>query len=171
VRLCHCPSPLRSTATLERLRCLRCAGWTPHGRPNPVERTIGYTNELISLATKLSEDWGWVYDLAHDPTRHGHSTGRSSGSADPTLELILTGERRPRIAAYATITSRLLDRAVVAMRNADQACGEALLAAEPPGPKDHTKAAFHDTGGLRYPEPEIYAAQARRHARGEGTPT
>src|SRR5207248_9257546 len=97
MRLCRCPAPLRSTATLDRLRCLRCAGWTGHGRLLAVDRTAAYAAELASLAAKLAEDWAWIYDLAHDPTRHGHGQDpRSTDVADPTLQIVLAGEHRPR---------------------------------------------------------------------------
>lgn len=174
MKLCGCPSPLRSTAILERLRCLRCAGWTPHGRFLNVDRSVIYTNELISLATKIGDDYGWVHDLAHDPTRRGHGNGRSSDVADPTLQLILTNERRPYIAAYTTIASRLVERAVQALRSADEAIGDALLAAELPGPADHTPAPFHDPSSLYPGRPDLadaHAAKDRRRARGEGAPS
>lgn len=173
MRLCNCPAPLRSTASLERLRCLRCAGWTPHGRLLTVDRNVVQTNELISLATKIGEDYGWVHDLAHDPGRRGGAGGRSSGVADPTLELILMHERRPFIAAYATLAGRLVDRALVALRNADEAVGDALYCAELPGPADHTPAPFHDPTSLYPGRPDLaeaHAAKNRRRARGEGTP-
>ncbi len=170
MRFCDCPAPLRSTASLERLRCLRCAGWTPHGRMTPVDRNVLTTNELVSLATKIGEDYSWVHDLAYNPTRRGHGNGRSTDVADPTLNLILTNERRPFIAAYATIASRLLERALVALRNADEAIGDALYYAEPPGPADHTPAPFHDPATLFPGRPDLaeaHAAQARRRGRGE----
>lgn len=169
MKLCGCPAPLRSTASLERLRCLRCSGWTPHGRLASVDRSIVQTNELASLATKIGEDYGWVHSLAHDPARRGHGNGRAVGVSDPTGQAA-ANEQRIAMTAYATIAARLTDRALKALRAADEAIGDALLAAESRGPADHTKAAYHDTGGLRYPDPNIYAAQARRHSRGEGAP-
>jgi hypothetical protein len=170
MRLCQCSAPLRSTAALDRLRCLRCGHWTPHGWLTTVDRATALTNEIISLATKIGEDYGWVHDLAHDPTRRGHGNGRSSDVADPTLALILMHERRPYVAAYATIASRLIERAAVAARNADEAVGEALLAAELPGPADHTLAPFHDPTSLYPGRPDLaeaHAAKARRRGRGE----
>lgn len=173
MKLCQCPAPLRSTTTPEHLRCLRCAGWTPHGRLSNVEHIITVTSEAISLVQKLAEDYGWVHDLAYDPTRRGHGNGRTSDVADPTLALVLAGERRPMIAAYATIASRLTERALVALRNADEAIGDALYCAEPPGPADHTPAPFHDPHSLYPGRPDLeaaHAAQNRRRTRGEGTP-
>jgi len=176
MKLCGCPAPLRSTASLERLRCLRCAGWTPHGRLPTTDHGLMVTNEIISLAAKMGDDYPWVHSLACDPARRGHSDGRNPGVSDPTLNAILTNERRPKnqrrpgVVDYGTIAARLTERALKALRAADEAIGEALLAAELPGPADHTKAAYHDTGGLRYPDPNIYAAQTRRHSRGEGAP-
>lgn len=173
MRLCQCPAPPRSTTALEHLRCLRCGQWTPHRRLVSVDRAAGLTNEIVSLATKIADDYGWVHDLAHDPTRRGHGNGHNPDVADPTLELVLAGERRPQIAAYATIAARLLERALSALRTADEAIGDALYCAEPPGPADHTPAPFHDPATLYPGRPDLeaaHAAQVRRRARGEGTP-
>lgn len=169
MRLCQCPRPLRATSSLERLRCLRCAGWTPHGRVPTVERTIAQTGELVSFAAKIGEDYGWVHDLAHDPTRRGHGNGRSTDVANPTLE-VLMHERRPLIVAYATVAGRLLERSLITLRQADEAIGDALYCAERPGPADHTPAPFHDPASLFPGRPDLaeaHAAQDRRRARGD----
>jgi hypothetical protein len=173
MKLCSCPGPLRSTSELERLRCLRCQGWSPHGRLVSVDRAAIQTGEVISLATKISEDFGWVHSLAHDPGRRGHSNGRVADVSDPTGQAA-TNKQRLVVAAYAAIASRLVERALGALRNADEAIGDALLAAELPGPVDHTPAPFHDPASLFPGRPDLadaHAARARRRARGEGTPT
>jgi hypothetical protein len=77
------------------------------------------------------------------------------------------------VRAYAAIAARLLEEAVRALRSADDAIGGALIAAEPPGPKDHTPAPFHDPATL-YARPDLaeaHSARDRRHLRGEGIPT
>lgn len=172
MKLCACPAPLRSTAELERLRCLRCAGWTPHGRLPAPDHAAQLAREAASLATKIADDYAWVHSVAHQPTRRPQN-GRSAERSDPTGNQA-TDPARLTSRTYGLVTARLLERAVKALRSADEAVGDALLAAEPPGPKDHTPAPFHDPTSLYPGRPDLaaaHAAKTRREGRGEGTPT
>lgn len=162
--------PLRLTDNPDPLRCARCAGWTPHGALPSIERVAILAREVASLTSRLAEDYAWAHGISFAPGGRNGSDGRRSNHSDSTGGVI-ADPARAMVRAYAAIAARLLEAAVRLLRSADEAVGDALLAAEPPGPKDHTKAPFHDTGGLRYPEPGVYAAQDRRRARGEGVPS
>lgn len=164
-----CAAPLRDGANPDRLRCFACGAWTAHGALATPDHVAMLAREAASLAGQLAADYQWAHSVSLDPTRRAQN-GRSRTVSDPTGNSA-ADHRRAITAAYTTITARLLERAVRDLRAADEAIGEALLTAEPPGPKDHTKAAYHDTGGLRYPDPAVYAAQNQRRGRGEGVPT
>jgi hypothetical protein len=138
------------------------------GLPSP-ERVALLTGEANSLLAKLAEDYAWAHSVACCPTRRAVA-GRGSGHTDPTGNTV-ADPARLAVSAHAAAAARLLELAVRDLRAADAEIGEALLAAEPPGPFDHTKAAWHDTGGLRYPDPAVYTAQLQRRTRGEGIPT
>lgn len=166
MRLCHCAAPLRCTTVLDRTRCLRCAGWTAHGRILHPDRTAVLAGEARSLLAKLADDYPYVHDLAHDPTRRPQN-GRAAGVSDPTGRAVADTTRQT-IRALTVISDRLLERAVRDLRNIDEAIGDALLAAEPPGPVDHTPAPFHDTIPANRPDLEdAHAARHRRQGRGE----
>lgn len=179
MKLCVCPAPLRNTAELDRLRCLRCSGWTPHGGLPSTERVAILIREATSLAAQLATDYAWAHSVAFDPARRGGGRSSKGVHSDPTGSVAADDRRlddgrpvgRLAVREYTAVAARLLERAVRALRAADEAVGEALLAAEPPGPTDHTKAAWHDNGRLRYPDPAVYEAQASRRVRGEGIPT
>ena len=186
MRLCGCLRPLRATQQPERLRCGSCGHWTAHGRPPTVERVAALTREVTSLAGQLATDYAWAHSITYDPTRRGGPTtngwGGSRGSHnDPTGTIVADDHRHPdghptgrlAVADYTIIAARLLERALRALRDADEAAGEALLAAETPGPSDHVRAPYHDPATLFPSRPDLaeaYAARDRRHSRGEGTP-
>jgi hypothetical protein len=168
MRLCACTAPLRSTAILDRTRCLRCAGWTAHGRMTDPDRVKLLAGDARSLLARLADDYPYAFDLAHSPTRRPQN-GRSGSRPDPTGNAV-ADECRARIRTYTLIVDRLLERVVRDIRSADEASGDALLAAEGPGPAEHTKAAFHDSSPRLIGRPDLddaYAAQDRRRARGE----
>lgn len=162
----RCPSgPFRS---VDPFRCLRCGGWLDHGRLLEPAHFRFLTGEAISLLKQITEDYPYVHDLAHNPTRHPQN-GRSGVVGDPTGNHV-ADPGRARIRAYALIVGRLLEQTVRGLRHADDACGDALYAAEAPGPKEHTKAPFHDSSPRLIGRPDLddaYAAQDRRRARGE----
>lgn len=181
MRLCECRvGPLRDSAHPNQLRCFRCGWWTAHGALSNQQRVHLEIREAISILDKLADDYAWAHGLSFAPPKLGNGLRRLGASddgegvsidyADPTGDLA-ANRRRLRVRAYTTIAARLLERIMRDVRSADDAIGEALLAAEPPGPVDHTKAPFHDTGGLRYPDPAVYDAQTRRRGRGEAIPT
>lgn len=168
MRLCACAAPLRSTAMLDRTRCLRCAGWTAHGRMIDPARVKLLTGDIRSILARLCDDYPFVHDLAHHPTRRPQN-GRSGMVGDPTGNSV-ADPSRAAIRAYTLIVDRLLERIVRDVRAADEACGDALYAAEAPGPREHVKAAFHDSSPRLIGRPDLddaYAAQDRRRARGE----
>ena len=168
MRLCGCPAPLRSTAALDRLRCLRCAGWTAHGRMVDPARVALLAADARSILARLCDDYPFVYDLAHYPTRRPQN-GRSGAVGDPTGNAV-ADDTRARIRALTLVVDRLLERVVRDVRSADEACGDALYLAEPPGPREHVKAAFHDSSPRLVGRPDLedaYEAQDRRRARGE----
>lgn len=163
--------PLRLGNNLDPLRCARCGGWTPHGALPSRERVAILARETASLTNKLADDYAWAHGIAFAPNTTNGTGGRRRGHSDPTGGLI-TDDTRITVRAYTAIAARLLEQATRAMRHADEAIGDALLAAEPPGPKDHTKAPYHDTIPDNRPDlAEAHAARNRRLARGEGVPT
>jgi len=162
----RCPSgPWRST---NPFRCFRCGGWLGHGRllqPPDLKLLAG---DARSLLGRLIDDYPYVHDLAHNPTRRPQN-GRSGVVGDPTGNHVVD-PRRARIHTYSLIVGRLVERAVKDLRHADDAAGDALYTAEAPGPADHTKAPFHDSSPRLIGRPDLdeaYAAQDRRRARGE----
>jgi hypothetical protein len=173
MRLCQCAAPLRSTAQPDPLRCFACGAWTPHGALPTTQRISLLTSEVASLAAELDAAYAWSHSigLTGTPLCDGSQTrGRHS---DPTGNAI-ADPARSTIRAYAIIAARLVEQAVRALRSADEAIGEALLAAEPPGPVDHTPAPFHDPATLFPGRPDLadaHSAKDGRHARGEGIPT
>lgn len=179
MKLCVCPAPLRATAELDRLRCLRCGQWTSHGGLPSPERVAILVREATSLAGQLATDYAWAHSIAFDPARRGGTRNGKGSHADPTGSVAADDRRlddgRPvgRLAVrdYTAVAARLLERAVRALRAADEAIGEALLAAEPPGSRDHTPAPYHDSIPADRPDlADAHAARARRHTRGEGIP-
>lgn len=162
----RCPSgPFRS---VDPFRCLRCGGWLGHGRLLDPTHHRFLTGEAVSVLKQLADDYPYVHDLAHNPTRRPQN-GRSGVAGDPTGNAV-ADPGRGRIHIYALIVDRLMERIVRDLRHADEACGDALYAAELPGPKEHTKAAFHDSSPRLIGRPDLddaYAAQDRRRARGE----
>ena len=185
MKLCVCPAPLRATAELDRLRCLRCGHWTPHGGLPSTERVTILVREATSLAGQLATDYAWAHSVAFDPARRGGGRNAKGVHADPTGSVAADDRRhapghpleghpvgRLAVRDYTAVAARLLERAVRALRAADEAIGEALLAAEPPGPVDHTPAPYHDSIPANRPDlADAHAARARRHTRGEGIPT
>jgi hypothetical protein len=137
-----------------------------HGRllePAHLKVLVG---DAVSFLTQLADDYPYVHDLAHNPTSRPQN-GRSSAVADPTGNQVADAGRA-RIHVYALVVDRLIEGAVRDLRHADEAAGDALYAAEPHGPKDHTRAPYHDTIPDNRPDlDEAYAAQDRRRARGE----
>lgn len=162
VALCTCPAPLRMTPRPDPLTCDRCAGITPYGRPWTLAKAVQAQQELTSLVTQLAKDLPWEL-TAHRPPFNG----RRSGVANPTLEAA-TDEAMLISDAWRRAATRLAERALLYLRLADQAAGEALLAVDP---------------SMRTPErapgtwmPQIVsdaevergkAMQAKRRARGE----
>lgn len=162
----RCPAgPFRS---VDPFRCLRCGGWLGHGRLLDPAHFRFLTGEATSLLKQLAGDYPFVHDLAYNPTRRPQN-GRSGIVGDPTANSVVD-PRRARIEVYTVIVGRLVEDATRKLRRADEACGDALYTAEPPGPKEHTKAAFHDSSPRLIGRPDLddaYAAQDRREARGE----
>ena len=162
----RCPDgPFRST---DPFRCLRCGGWLDHGQLlDPVQFKFRVV-EASSFLGQLADDYPFVHDLAHHPTRRPQN-GRSGVVGDPTGNSVCD-PRREQIRAYSLIVGRLVEQAVRSLRQADEACGDALYAAEPPGPREHVKAAWHDSSPRLIGRPDLddaYAAQDRRRERGE----
>lgn len=174
----RCPvGPLHDTAIRDPLHCARCEGWTPQGNLPSIDRVTILAREITSLVDRLADDYAWAHSVAFAPTRNGHVAGAGSNGrathSDPAGNAA-SDPRRAAVRGYAAIAARLTEQAIRALRLADEAIGDALLAAEPPGPKDHTKAPFHDPATLFPGRPDLaeaHAALARRHARGEGIPT
>lgn len=165
--------PLRLGDRPDPLRCSRCGGWTPHRSLPAVDRVSLLAGEAASLAAKLAADYAWAHSIGLAPGRRQEPGGRSGGHSDTTGGVI-ADDTHIIVRAYATIAARLLEQAVRALRSADEAIGDALLAAEPPGPADHTPAPFHDPATLYPGRPDLeaaHAAQDRRIARGEGVPS
>lgn len=160
----RCPDgPFRST---NPFRCLRCGGWLEHGRLLEPAHLRALTGEAASFLKQLTDDYPYVHDLAHNPTRRPQN-GRSGVVGDPTGN-DAADPSRARVRVYALIVGRLVEAAVRDLGHADDACGEALYAAEPPGPAGHVKAPFHDTiPDGRTDLVEAHEAQDRRRARGE----
>jgi hypothetical protein len=157
--------PFRST---DPHRCLRCGGWLDHGRLLEVSQLKLLAGDASSILSRIGDDYPWVVDLAHNPTRRPQN-GRSGVVGNPTANAA-ADPARARIRAYTLIVGRLVEDAVRSLRHADDACGEALMAAEPPGPREHVKAAFHDSSPRAVGRPDLdeaYEAQDRRRARGE----
>jgi hypothetical protein len=168
-----CPTgPLRHGDTPDPLRCARCGGWTPHGALPSIERVAILAREVASLTARLADDYAWAHGISFAPNGRSGAGGRRGGHSDPTGGVI-ADETRITVRAYTAIAARLLETAVRALRSADEAIGDALLAAEPPGPKDHTPAPYHDPATLFPGRPDLadaHAARDRRHTRGEGVP-
>ena len=170
----RCPAgPLRDTAAPNQLRCHRCGGWTPHGGLPSPERVTILVAEAISLLTELAlapkQNYRWAHGVAFDPTRRSNGGGARTGHGDPTGARV-ADPRRAMVRDAAIVAARLLERAVRDLRNADDAIGQALFAAEPPGPADHVQAPFHDPASLFPGRPDLedsHAAQGRRWGRGE----
>jgi len=162
----RCPSgPFRSA---DPFRCLRCRGWLAHGRLLEPSRLRFLTADATSILKQLTDDYPFAYDLAHHPTRRPQE-GRSGAVGDPTGNSV-ADRRRARIEAYTTIVARLVEDVVRGLRHADDAAGDALLLGEPPGPREHVKAAWHDSSPRLIGRPDLdeaYAAQDRRRERGE----
>lgn len=169
MKLCSCElGPLRSPFAADKIVCRRCGHFTPHGQPANPDRLRGHVAEIRSLAAELAGQWPYVHDLAHGPTRRAQN-GRASGPSDPTGTQA-TDQTRLYVAVRAAVISRLLERALWALRNADEAIGDCLLAAETAGPAEHVQAPFHDPATLFPGRPDLaeaHAAKARRAARGE----
>lgn len=160
----RCPSgPARST---NPFRCFRCGGWLGHGWLLAPPAVKLLASDAASLLDRLVVDYPFVHDLAHNPTRRAQN-GRSGAVGDPTGNNV-ADPRRARIHAYSLIVDRLVERAVRDLRYADEAAGDALYAAEPPGPQDHTKAPFHDAIPANRPDlADAHDARDRRRDRGE----
>jgi hypothetical protein len=160
----RCPSgPWRSA---NPFRCFRCGGWLGHGRllePPDLKLLAG---EATSLLGRLLEDYPYVHDLAHSPTRRPQN-GRSGVVGDPTGNHV-GDPRRARIRAYGLVVDRLVERAVRDLRHADEAAGDALYAAEPPGPAGDIPSPYGDPIPANRPDLEdAHAARGRRRGRGE----
>lgn len=164
--------PLRHSEHPDPLRCARCNGWTPHGSLPSIERVAILSREVASLTARLTDDYAWAHGIAFAPGSYGGNGGRRHGHSDPTGGVI-ADTTRVIVRAYTAIAARLLETSVRALRSADEAIGDALLAVEPPGPKDHTPAPYHDPATLFPGRPDLadaHAAMARRQARGERIP-
>lgn len=165
--LCECRHPLRDTANPDRLRCNHCGHWTPHGRTFSNERALVAGKQIASLAGRIADDLAWLADIAHHPTRR-ETNGRASGHTDPTVAAF-TNPRQQPTHAYTLVAARALERALAWLQVADIAAGEALQAAELPGPKDHVRAPYHDKIPENRPDlAAAHAAKRRRAARAEG---
>lgn len=169
MKLCACDlGPLRSAFAPDKIVCRRCGHFTPHGQPANPDRVRAMAAEIRSLAAELAKQWPYVHDLAHDSTRRVQN-GHASGPSDPTGSQA-TDPTRLYVGDRAAVISRLLERALWALRNADEAVGDCLLAAEAPGPAEHVQAPFHDPASLFPGRPDLadaHAAKARRNERGE----
>jgi len=162
--------PLRATEQADRLRCFACGGWTPYGQLPSIERVALLAREAASILAQLDVDYRWAHSVAFAPTRRSVN-GRGSGHGDPTGSQV-GSTARARTKDFAAVAARLLERAMRDLRAADEAVGEALQAAEPHGPADHTKAPYHDTVPANRPDLAVaYDARSDRYARGEGIPT
>lgn len=166
--------PLRSTANLERFRCFACGGWTPHGPLLAASTVTALAREATSILAQLADnDYRWAHSVALAPTRRRNpaEANGKGGHGDPTGGHV-GDEARARTRDYAVVAARLLERALRDLRAADEAIGEALYAAEPPGPVDHTKAPYHDTIPANRPDlADAHEARGRRWGRGEGIPS
>ena len=165
--------PLHPDDNTDPHHCARCSGWTPHGGLPSTERVAILAREITSLTNRLADDYAWAHGIAFAPASGNGTGGRRGGHSDPTGGVI-ANQTRITVRAYTAIAARLLEGAVRSLRNADEAIGDALYAAEPPGPKDHTPAPFHDPATLYPGRPDLaeaHAARDRRRARGEEIPT
>lgn len=166
------PGPLRLGDNPDPLRCARCGGWTPHGELPSRERVTILAREVAGFAARLADDYAWAHGISFAPGGSNGSGGRRQGHSDPTGGVV-ADQTRILVRFYAAIAARLLETAVRALGSADEAIGDALFTAEPPGPKDHTPAPYHDPATLFPGRPDLaeaHAAKDRRHTRGEGIP-
>lgn len=163
MRLCECRSPARSAIDRDRLRCSSCSHWTPHGRVLSMPRLEALMKDARSLLANVEEQLPWELS----PHRPGAAPGvRSSAPSDPTGSQAVD-TAASQIGAYRALSGRLLERALVHLRQADEAVGEALFIAEGrPGERDE---------GEWWPQltsqadlAEAKAAQERRMASGNG---
>lgn len=172
MRICDCTT--KNITPGERLRCQTCAGWTPYGRPLTNDKISRLAEETISILAKLLDDHQWLQGIIHSPTRQGDPIAiKQTGHSDPTGQTT-TDPQRLRIRNYVVLCGRLLEHINETARHADEAAGDAFLAAEtrPPGGDPHVPAAYHDTIPQGRPDLEqAHHARDRRHTRGEGIPT
>lgn len=172
MRLCACPRVSR-VGSSDPLRCGRCSLWTPSGRPATREKAVRAAEEAISLLTRSQEDYAWLVGSLYGLQRRRGSAGGASGNrlawSDSTGDLA-GSEAHLRARAYASLASRFLLRALLELRRADEAIGEALYALDP-GPVPKVDFAVTDVVPSGRPDlAEAHAARARRWARGEGVP-
>lgn len=160
IMLCACQAPLRATPHPDPLRCDTCDGLTPYGRPWTLAKAVQAQQELTSIVTQLAKDLPWELTTHRPP-----SNGRRSGVANPTLAAA-TDEAVVVSHAWRQAATRLAERALLYLRLADQAAGEALLAVD--------RAPAERLEGQWFPqivqEAEVErgkAMQAKRRARGE----
>lgn len=161
MRLCECPTPVRRLDSHDRLRCHRCQGWTPHGRPLTRPRLERTTDDIASLTGRLADDLAW--DLA----RRGDTARGAPGPSDPTQAAALD-QRQRRVADWAALAGRMVERAREWLLLADQAAGEMLQAADP-GPPEKTLGPWYPEVPSGRPDiVEAHRAKARRADRKEG---
>lgn len=169
MRLCRCdPGPVHDRG---ELRCKTCGEWAAHGQPLEPWRIGRLSGEVRSLTGRIGTDLRYAVEVAYGLASTGASNGVRSapGPSDPTSSRVLG--RRAVVADWASLSSRLAERALVYLRLADEAAGMALFVAEPDrGGTDHVKAAWHDPAALYSGRPDLaeaHEAQQRRRKRGE----
>lgn len=163
MQLCRCPRALRSTERPERLRCFACGGWTPYGPVLDPERLALFAREVSSLAAGVSEALCWDLSPHRPPT-----PGRSPGPSDPTGAEAADAQAAD-IRAWARVGCRLLERAVVDLRLADAAAGQACFAAD--GYPDLAPPAYAVTDVVPAHRPDLewpHRGKDQRTERGEG---
>lgn len=167
-KVCGCLRPVNPTVH-DRLHCATCDRPTAHGQLPPIGVLLNDIEEAAYLLGRVAAEYRWAYDLAHDPTRRNTPGAGHGHGGDPT-GAIISDEHRQETRALTVIAARRVDNAVLELRSAWAALGEAIQAQELPGPAPHVQAAYHDPATLIPGRPDlanVFAAQERRHARGE----
>lgn len=166
--LCSCPRTEQRLSSTEPLMCDTCRGWIRRGRPLTAGQFQAARQDIESLLGQLVEDYPWALGFCYDQPRRGEVGPRGSDPSDPT-GAIVSNEQRARIAASVALCGRFLNRAVLYLRLADEALGDAKWAADP-RPPERAEGEWYPLVAVPDEVEQARAAQARRRARGEGAP-
>lgn len=165
MKLCVCDRPSRNPDVRDRRRC-QCGGWTPTTKNIASDHLEVVAAKAARLLRHCVDEHYWA---VHYSSTQGASTGvRSSQVSDPTANTA-TDPRIGVVGSWRRLAASFIIEALNALELADAALGEARYAVDP-GPRDHVKAAEHDTfphWEARRDIREAHEAKARRQARGE----